>query len=234
MANKSSLQQWAITWGILIQYFIQYGASEGIGGGPKDINQPTAAFRIPWGVQIVPAVVLFIGLFFFPHSPRWLASQDRWEEALQVLANIHGKGNVNDPKVLAQYQEIEEALRFDREEAISSFKALVEKRMLKRVILGCSVQQWSQLSGMNIMMCEYHLILGIYRISKLLMLMACRLYRVYHGRGTNRLTACDCVNSVRHQRSYDFTGYPLLGQNRSPSCVDYRSILYDDLALHLR
>lgn len=146
MANNRSLQQWAITWGILIQYFIQYGASEGIGGGPKDINQPTAAFRIPWGVQIVPAVVLFIGLFFFPHSPRWLASQDRWEEALQVLANIHGKGNVNDPKVLVQYQEIEEALRFDREEAISSFKALVEKRMLKRVILGCSVQQWSQLN----------------------------------------------------------------------------------------
>ena len=46
-----SLQQWAITWGILIQYFIQYGASF-VGGGPKAPDQSTAAFRIPWGVQV--------------------------------------------------------------------------------------------------------------------------------------------------------------------------------------
>src|SRR3954452_22710003 len=37
-----SLQQWAITWGILIQYFIQYGASF-TGGGPKSPTQGTAA-----------------------------------------------------------------------------------------------------------------------------------------------------------------------------------------------
>ncbi len=147
-----SLQQWAITIGILIQFFIQYGAAQGIGGGPKDPNQPTAAFRIPWGIQIVPAFILLIGLFFFPYSPRWLASKDRWEEAIQVLAHLHGNGDVNHPKVLAQYQEIEEALRFEREQSVSSFKALVEPRMFKRVVLGMSIQMWSQLCGMNIMM----------------------------------------------------------------------------------
>ncbi|AEO64471.1 uncharacterized protein THITE_2110636 [Thermothielavioides terrestris NRRL 8126] len=147
-----SLQQWAITWGILIQYFIQFGAAEGIGGGSKDPNQPTAAFRIPWGVQMVPAFILLVGLFFFPYSPRWLASKDRWEEALEVLARLHGKGDLNHPKVLAQYQEIEEALRFEREQATSSLKVLVSPRMLKRVVLGMSIQMWSQLCGMNIMM----------------------------------------------------------------------------------
>ncbi|KAI1846250.1 hypothetical protein JX265_010626 [Neoarthrinium moseri] len=146
-----SLQQWAITWGILIQYFIQYGAAQ-VGGGPKDKNQPESAFRIPWGVQMVPAFVLLIGLFFFPYSPRWLASKDRWEEAIKVLANLHGKGDVNHPKVLAEYQEIEDALRFEREEAVSSFKALIAPRIFKRVLLGMSVQMWSQLCGMNIMM----------------------------------------------------------------------------------
>ncbi|KAI9800523.1 MAG: MFS sugar transporter [Sarcosagium campestre] len=146
-----SLQQWAITWGILIQYFIQYGASF-TGGGPTNPNQGTAAFRIPWGVQIVPAAVLLAGMFFFPKSPRWLASQDRWEEAIRVLADLHGNGNLHHPKVLAEYQEIEEALRFEREEAISSFKALMAPRMLKRVILGMSIQMWSQLCGMNVMM----------------------------------------------------------------------------------
>lgn len=102
---------------------------------------------------MVPAVILFIGLFFFPYSPRWLASKDRWDEALEVLARTLGNGDRNHPKVLAQYQEIEDALRFDREEAISSYKALIAKGMFKRVFLGMSVQAWSQLCGMNISPC---------------------------------------------------------------------------------
>lgn len=146
-----SLQQWAITWGILIQYFIQYGASF-VDGGANNPNQGTAAFRIPWGIQMVPAFILLVGMFFLPRSPRWLASKDHWEEAIQVLGHLHGGGDINHPKVLAEYQEIEEALRFEREEAVSSYGALVEPRMLKRVVLGMSIQMWSQLCGMNIMM----------------------------------------------------------------------------------
>jgi hypothetical protein len=38
--------------------------------------------------------------------------------------------------VLAEYKEIQEALRFEREEAATSFAALVKPRILKRVILG--------------------------------------------------------------------------------------------------
>ena len=90
-------------------------------------------------------------MFFFPKSPRWLASKDRWEEAITVLARLHGRGDVNHPKVLAEYQEIEEALRLQREEAKSDWRALSEPRMLKRVILGMSIQMWSQLCGMNVM-----------------------------------------------------------------------------------
>ena len=52
-----SLQQWAITWGILIQYFIQYGSSF-VCGGVHNPDQCTSAFRIPWAVQIFPAVIL--------------------------------------------------------------------------------------------------------------------------------------------------------------------------------
>jgi hypothetical protein len=137
--------------GILIQYFIQYGASF-VDGGPKAPNQGTSAFRIPWGIQMVPGLILFLGMFFFPKSPRWLASKDRWDEALLVLAHLHGGGDTNNAKVLAEYQEIEEALRFEREQAVTSYKALVQPRIFKRVILGMSIQMWSQLCGMNIMM----------------------------------------------------------------------------------
>jgi len=89
---------------------------------------------------MVPAFILLVGLYFCPYSPRWLASKDRWEEALQVLGALHGNGNINHPKVLAQYQEIEEALRLEREQATSSFSELVAPRMLKRIALGMSIQ----------------------------------------------------------------------------------------------
>lgn len=103
---------------------------------------------------MIPAWILLIGAFFFPHSPRWLASRDRWEECLQVLADLHGKGNRKDPRVLAQYREIEEALRLERGDSGNGWKALLQKRLLKRLILGMSVQAWSQLCGMNILMCK--------------------------------------------------------------------------------
>lgn len=70
-------QQWAITWGILIMFYISYGCSY--------IDGP-AAFRLPWGLQMLPAIFLFFALLFLPESPRWLAKQDRWEDAIGVLA----------------------------------------------------------------------------------------------------------------------------------------------------
>ncbi|KAJ4303900.1 high affinity glucose transporter [Collariella sp. IMI 366227] len=137
-----SLQQWAITWGILIQYFVQFGAAEGVGGGSKDPNQPTAAFRIPWAVQITPALFLLVGLFFFPYSPRWLATKGRWDEARKVLAHLHGKGNENHPRVLAEFIEIRDALEAERKAEPSSFKSLFGKKIGKRVLLGMSIQAY--------------------------------------------------------------------------------------------
>lgn len=143
-----SLQQWAVTWGILIQYFVQYGAAQ-VGSGPNDPHQPTAAFRIPWGVQAVPAAILLVGLVFCPFSPRWLASHGKWDEALDVLARLHGSGDKESPKVKAQYREIQEALRFEALEIDSSFETLIQPRILRRVGLGISVQSWSQVCSSN-------------------------------------------------------------------------------------
>jgi hypothetical protein len=98
---------------------------------------------------MVPAFILLIGMYFLPRSPRWLAGKDRWDEALLVLAKLHGKGNKDDPRVLAEYEEIKEFIRFEREQATSSYRQLVAPKMFKRVVLGMSVQMWSQLCGMN-------------------------------------------------------------------------------------
>ncbi|KAK9314891.1 general substrate transporter [Lipomyces starkeyi] len=139
-----SLQQFAITWGIMIQYFVQYGCS---------FLNSQAAFRLPWAIQSVPAVLLLVALFWFPRSPRWLASKDRWDEALEVLAFLRTPdGDINDPLVLAEYKEIEDQIRFERDEESNSYRELFGKKMRKRVLLGMAIQGWSQLVGINVLM----------------------------------------------------------------------------------
>ncbi|KAK0199886.1 general substrate transporter [Desarmillaria ectypa] len=138
-----SLQQWSITWGILIQYFIQFGCSY--------ING-VASFRIPWGLQMIPAIVLSVGMLVFPESPRWLFDHGREKEALQVLADLHGGGDPNNELVMLEYEEIKEQVLFERTEGAKSYLDLLKPGMPRRVGLGMALQMWSQLTGMNVMM----------------------------------------------------------------------------------
>src|ERR1700738_588384 len=85
-----ALQQWAITWGIAVMYYVSYACTF--------IEGPTS-FRVAWALQMIPAILLFIFLMFLPESPRWLASKGRWEDAHFVIANVNAKGNLQNPLV---------------------------------------------------------------------------------------------------------------------------------------
>jgi hypothetical protein len=50
---------------------------------------------IPFAVQIIPAGLMFIGLFFIKESPRWLMSRGQRELALRNLCWIR-KLETND------------------------------------------------------------------------------------------------------------------------------------------
>ncbi|KAJ6099342.1 hypothetical protein N7467_000877 [Penicillium canescens] len=141
-------QQWAITWGILI--IISFGCSYIGGKLPTDYSEQV--FRIPWGVQMVPAVLLFFGMMILPESPRWLARHDRWEEAQSVLALVHGKGDANSPFVIAEMQEIRDMCEFERQNKDVSYLELFRPKMIHRTMTGVWCQIWSQLTGMNVMM----------------------------------------------------------------------------------
>jgi hypothetical protein len=86
-------------------FYISYGCSY--------IDGP-AAFRVPWGLQMIPAIFLGFALFLTPESPRWLAKKDRWEECHNVLALVHAKGNREAPFVLRELQEIKDMCEFER------------------------------------------------------------------------------------------------------------------------
>ncbi|SAM00271.1 hypothetical protein [Absidia glauca] len=138
-----AVQQWSITWGIFLAFWIQTGCAH-IDG--------TAAFRAPWAIQAVPAIVLCAGMWAFPHSPRWLADHGRMEEAVKVLADIHGNGDPNHPRVLVEVEEIQAVIKFDKEQASHRYSDLFKPGIAYRVFLGVFLQIWQQLTGMNIIM----------------------------------------------------------------------------------
>lgn len=143
--NRGSLvvvQQLAIEFGILIMYFVSYGWSFAKG--------PTTAFRGAWAMQYIPALLLLCLTPFLPRSPRWLARVGRTDKAVEILANIHAKGNLEDPLVIAEWQEIVAALEIERS-ANLGWKAFYVNGMWRRTVAGLSVQAWQQLSGANVM-----------------------------------------------------------------------------------
>lgn len=140
-------QQWAITWGIMIMFYISYGSS---------FIKGTAAFRLPWGLQMIPAILLFIGMCFLPESPPWLARKDRWEDCHAVLTLVHGKGDPNSPFVTRELKDIKDMCEFERNNADATFLKLFKPNMINRTHIGVFTQIWSQLTGMNVMSMYCH------------------------------------------------------------------------------
>ncbi|KAK0625090.1 general substrate transporter [Bombardia bombarda] len=134
------IQQLAIEFGILIMYFIGYACAS---------IEGTASFRTAWGIQFIPCLFLIIGLPFLPRSPRWLAKVGRDKEALQTLANIQAGGNIDDPMVIAEWEEIVTVMRAELE-AGPGWRKFVKNGMWKRTMAGMTVQAWQQLAGANV------------------------------------------------------------------------------------
>ncbi|KAG7196012.1 high affinity glucose transporter [Scheffersomyces spartinae] len=137
------LFQFSVTLGILIMYYISYGL--------HFING-VASFRIAWGLQIIPGLLLFFGVIFLPESPRWLAKHGLWDEAEMVVANVQAKGNRDDPDVNIEVSEIKDQILIDEKSKKISYATLFNKRYRRRTITAVFAQIWQQLTGMNVMM----------------------------------------------------------------------------------
>jgi MFS family permease len=183
-----ALQQLAITLGILFSYWIAYGTSH-IGGtrcapdtpytGALLNGKPTfdpytdvpaggctgqteAAWRIPVGIQLIPAIVLGIGMFWMPYSPRWLLEKGREEEARETVAYLRSR-SAESPEVMLEFLEIKAEVLIEREmheirisgmgawgRAIQPYKELLAlKSNRHRLFIGCVTMFYQQFIGCN-------------------------------------------------------------------------------------
>ncbi|GIJ84549.1 hypothetical protein Asppvi_003396 [Aspergillus pseudoviridinutans] len=105
-----ALQQLAITFGIMVSFWINYGTNHIGGTGP---TQKDAAWLLPLALQLVPAIILGAGMIFMPFSPRWLIHHDREDEAKKVLMSLRGLP-ADDPLLQLEFLEIKAQSLFEK------------------------------------------------------------------------------------------------------------------------
>lgn len=106
--------------------------------------------RFPLAFQVFPGLLLFIGIWFIQESPRWLIEHDRYDQARLTLEKLHGNGRNQDFLEL-EYREIHDAILADRTISVRSWRGLITRpSWRRRLLLGCGVQAFGQLSGINV------------------------------------------------------------------------------------
>lgn len=125
----SSIFQLAITLGILLAYVVNFALSS------------FEAWRWMLGLAAVPAVILFVGMYMVPETPRYLVKNNQMERARAVLRRSRGRQDVE--------QEITEIREVEREEAQTDARELLSPWVRPMLVVGIGLAVLQQLVGIN-------------------------------------------------------------------------------------
>ncbi|MFH1665683.1 MAG: sugar porter family MFS transporter [Candidatus Omnitrophota bacterium] len=125
-----SLNQLAITCGIVLSYLIDYAFSW------------SENWRWMFAFGILPAVVLGVGMLFLPESPRWLISRSLTDKARAVLLKIHGAEHPVEDEI--------EAVRSTMKEEKGGWKELLEPWLRMPIFIGVALAFFQQVTGINV------------------------------------------------------------------------------------
>ncbi|TAJ58528.1 MAG: MFS transporter [Chitinophagaceae bacterium] len=137
--------QLAITIGILLAYFsnsyIQASASQLAATGWAERVFILEPWRGMFAVGIIPAVIFLLMSLFIPESPRWLALQNRTQEADSILTKISGR----------EYAAKEMVAIRDSLSSAGSVKitTLFSGKLKRPLFIGILLAALSQFSGIN-------------------------------------------------------------------------------------
>lgn len=125
-----SYNQLMITLGILLAYLAGFGLAS-VGGN----------WRWMLGIGAIPGAVLAISMIFVPHTPRWLVSKGRVEDAREVLERTRVSGDVQG--------ELDSIKNVVGEERKSSLRTVLGKRVRPMLIIGIALAIIQQFVGIN-------------------------------------------------------------------------------------
>jgi sugar porter (SP) family MFS transporter len=131
----TSLMQLLVTVGIFVAYLTDYALS---GSG---------AWRWMIGLGVVPAVLLMVGIYTQPESPRWLVvNKGSADEAEQVLISLRG----DEQEAAAELAEIEESAAKEADQAEPlRLRALTGGRLRPIFVVGLLLVFFQNFVGIN-------------------------------------------------------------------------------------
>ncbi|KAI5460221.1 general substrate transporter [Mariannaea sp. PMI_226] len=141
-------------FGVVVAYWLEFGLSF-VDGGKSPIR-----WRFPIAFQIIPLLVLFGMVWFFPESPRWLVKEGRDEEAKFILKRLRGSDESNSARAMAEYNDIRNIVQLENKESQknSYFHMLFgigsgelhTGRRVQLVIWLQIIQEWVGIAGVTV------------------------------------------------------------------------------------
>lgn len=107
------------------------------------LSFPGWGWRWMMGSELVPAAILFIGLFFIPESPRWLIRKGYHIKGLQILTKING-----EIQAKKELQEIQQGI--EKEGLIVD--KLLQPSYKKVFLIAIVLMIFSQINGVNVIL----------------------------------------------------------------------------------
>ena len=129
--------------GIMLSYFVNYGLSICTSLGALQ-------WRIPFALQLLPGLLLFIGLFYQNESPRWLVEKHDVTKARHALSRVRAKAE--DESVLMQeLEEIVEDFRGREGHSLAQQLRMISssKPIAYQISMAVIVMFWQQWTGTN-------------------------------------------------------------------------------------
>ncbi len=124
-----SLNQLAVTVGILVSYGVNYVFSH------------SGNWHAMFAVGALPGLVLAVGMYLLPESPRWLVVNRKEEEAADVLRKVRGRPDVAD-----EVREIHSEIEVGTGGRLSD---LLSPALRVPLIIGLGLAVLQQVTGVN-------------------------------------------------------------------------------------
>lgn len=142
--SLTTIQQVAIIVGLFAAFVSNYFLAQFAGSSTAELWLGYQAWRWMFWIELIPASLFFVALFFIPESPRYLAIHNKPERALQILSKI--SGSVKGKLKLA---EIESSLAEDRHRP--KISDILHQGKIKKVVwIGLGLATFQQLVGINV------------------------------------------------------------------------------------
>ena len=142
-----SFNQLNIVLGISVAFFTNYLILQ-IGQSEASWAQSLGFSEYNWrwmlGLETLPAILYFIGLFFVPRSPRWLCMHTEYDEALTTMTKVSGEENAN-----LEMEEIKVNLQKETKKEKLPITELFKPALRLVLIIGIVIAVLQQITGIN-------------------------------------------------------------------------------------